>query len=97
MVRYGTEPGYFAAGAYACTQVILDGIRIARDKGPVTREAVLAAATDPARVVTTIYGATRFTAAGDLTPGSVAIYRRAPATARDPAWWETVDVLRVNP
>lgn len=94
---FGAYPGYYAAGAYACTQVILASIRSALDDGAITRDAVLGAATERNRSFNTLYGGTTFNAGGDMTPGSIAIYRRYPAGDGAPIDWRLVEELPVIP
>jgi branched-chain amino acid transport system substrate-binding protein len=72
---YGVEPGAYAASGYACAQVILDAIKRAAAAGDVTREAVRAAAVDPAAKYDTVLGPLSFDAVGDTSQHVISLYK----------------------
>lgn len=77
---YGHEPDGWALEAYACAQVVLEGIREAAVAGAPDRASVLANVMSPSFGVDTVLGRVSFTAAGDMVPGNITVYRADPAT-----------------
>ncbi|MFO1540712.1 MAG: branched-chain amino acid ABC transporter substrate-binding protein [Chloroflexota bacterium] len=83
--RYGGSPPAYGNDAYACGQVITAAIaRVAAD-GPVTREAVRRAVTDPGATFDTVLGPIAFDANGDPTVAVSTLYRVDLGIDPDPA------------
>lgn len=78
---YGHEPDGWALEAYACAQVVIEGIREAAAAGTLDRASVLGGIMSPSFGVDTVLGRVSFTAAGDMVPGNISVYRADVATA----------------
>ena len=77
--EFGADPGAYSAIAYACAQVIIDGIKKAVAAGTTDvkaiREAVRAGATAAGNKVTTVIGDVSFDKNGDTTAPYMSFYK----------------------
>lgn len=83
--RFGGSPAAYANDAYACAQLIVAAIERVAATGPVTREAIRAAVTDPAVSVETVLGPIAFDANGDPSVKTSSLYRTDLTVDPDPA------------
>lgn len=88
---YGSDPRPYAAPGYACAEIIVAAIERAAARGGISRESVRAAGTDPGSTFTTILGAIRFDAAGDITTPSISVYRADPGANGGTGAWVLVN------
>jgi len=87
---FGEMPVEYAGAAYACAQVILDGLDAVSPDGPDAgrlREALRAAVVDPARRYDTVLGNVGFDENGDSTQQVVSILRVDPAALKGAGDW----------
>jgi len=73
--EYGHDSDAYAGAAYACAQVIIEGIKAAVAGGTVTREAVRAAVVDKGASFETVIGSVTFDAVGDTSQHIISLYK----------------------
>jgi branched-chain amino acid transport system substrate-binding protein len=91
--RFGVEPDQYAAGAYACMQIVLESLRSGANQSMSAaqlREAVRAYAVDPQRQYETVIGNIAFDQNGDNVRQFVAIFRVDPAAKGGVGDWVLV-------
>ena len=87
---FGEVPDEYAGAAYACAQVILDGLQAVSADAPDAnglREALRAAVVDPTRRYETVLGTVGFDENGDSTQQFVSILRVDPAALDGAGDW----------
>jgi branched-chain amino acid transport system substrate-binding protein len=85
----GVDPDYYGPAGYACAEAILEGIRVSRATGAVTREGVRAAVTRAGAAYDGVFGRTSFDARGDVVPSAITIYRLAREDGGEVDWaWD---------
>ena len=87
---FGEVPDEYAGAAYACAQVILDGLQAVSANAPDAnglREALRAAVVDPTRRYETVLGTVGFDENGDSTQQFVSIFRVDPAALDGAGDW----------
>lgn len=88
--RFGEEPNQYAAGAYACMQVVLAALEAIAADGPDAqglREALRARVVDPAHRYQTVLGTLGFDANGDSAQQVVSFLRVDPEAADGAGDW----------
>ena len=73
--EFGEDPGAYSAAAYACVQVMVEGIKAAIAGGTVTRETVRAAVMDPSKTYSTVLGTVGLDENGDTTQKIISLYK----------------------
>ena len=73
--KFGEDPGAYSAAAYACVQVMVEGIKAAIAGGTVTRETVRAAVMDPSKTYSTVLGTVGLDENGDTTQKIISLYK----------------------
>ncbi len=90
VARFGAEPDEYTASAYACAQVVVEGLRAVAKIGPsadAVREAVRAYTVDPTHRYETVIGNLGFDANGDSLQQFVTFYRVDPSAAGGKGDW----------
>jgi branched-chain amino acid transport system substrate-binding protein len=88
--RFGREPDEYAAAAYACVEIIADGLREAADRGvgaSELRDAVRRSVADDTRSHDTVVGSVRFDGNGDTRQQFVTFYRVDASAANGAGDW----------
>jgi len=73
--EFGKDAEGYAYAAYACAQIVIEGIKAAVTGGDVTREAVRAAVVDNGTVFETVLGSVSFDSVGDTTQRIISLYK----------------------
>lgn len=90
VARFGSEPDEYTASAYACAQVIVEGLRAVAKTGPsadAVREGVRAYTVDPTHRYETVIGTVGFDTNGDSLQQFVTFYRVDPSAAGGKGDW----------
>lgn len=88
--KFGTEPDEYGASAYACTQVILDALRMVASHGASAaslREDLRSQAVDPSHRFETVLGSIGFDENGDSLQQFVTFYRVDPSADGGKGEW----------
>jgi branched-chain amino acid transport system substrate-binding protein len=73
--EFGKDAEGYAFAGYACTQIVVEGIKAAVAGGDVTRETVRAAVVDKGAAFETVLGAVSFDKVGDTTQRIISLYK----------------------
>lgn len=90
---YGKEPDEFSAAAYACVELIVEGLRAVASTGPspeALREALRAYVVDESRRYETVLGTVGLDGNGDSVQPFVTFYRVDPSAAGGMGDWVIV-------